>query len=93
MIDTVRVYASRTGAAIDCCAAQLMSEIRAPITGNVWKILVSEGDEVVVDDVVAILESMKLEIPVEAESAGTVSRVLVVVGDPVGEDDVMFELG
>jgi len=70
-----------------------MSEIRAPITGNVWKILVSEGDEVVVDDVVAILESMKLEIPVEAESAGTVSRVLVVVGDPVGEDDVMFELG
>jgi acetyl-CoA carboxylase biotin carboxyl carrier protein len=70
-----------------------MSEIRAPITGNVWKILVTEGDEVAVDDVVAILESMKLEIPVEAESAGTVTRVLVAVGDPVGEDDAMFELG
>jgi acetyl-CoA carboxylase biotin carboxyl carrier protein len=69
-----------------------MSEIRAPITGNVWKILVAEGDAVQVDDVVAILESMKLEIPVEAESAGTVTRVLVSVGDPVTEDDPMFEL-
>ena len=46
-----------------------------------------------VDDVVAILESMKLEIPVEAESAGRVSRVLVAVGDAVGEDEPMFELG
>jgi len=70
-----------------------MSEITAPITGNVWKILVTEGDEVAVDDVVAILESMKLEIPVEAESAGIVTRVLAAVGDPVGEDDAMFELG
>ena len=70
-----------------------MSEIRAPITGNVWKILVVEGDVVAVDDVVAILESMKLEIPVEAESAGTVLRVLISVGDPVTEDDAMFELG
>ena len=70
-----------------------MSEIRAPITGNVWKILVAEGDDVAVDDVVAILESMKLEIPVEADSAGVVSRVLVAVGDAVGEDEPMFELG
>ena len=84
---------SRPGAAIGCRPSQSMSEIRAPITGNVWKILVTEGDEVAVDDVVAILESMKLEIPVEAESAGTVTRVLVAVGDPVGEDDAMFELG
>ena len=70
-----------------------MSEIRAPITGNVWKILVAEGDAVAVDDVVAILESMKLEIPVEAETARN--------GDPrassrsaiaVTEDDPMFEL-
>ena len=69
-----------------------MSEIRAPITGNVWKILVAEGDAVAVDDVVAILESMKLEIPVEAETAGTVTRVVVAVGDAVTEDDPMFEL-
>ena len=70
-----------------------MSDIRAPITGNVWKILVAEGDPVAVDDMVAILESMKLEIPVEAEQAGTVTRVLVSAGDAVTEDDPMFELG
>ena len=70
-----------------------MSEIRAPITGNVWQILVSEGDEVAVDDVVVVLESMKLEIPVEADSAGVVRRVLVGVGDAVGEDDPLVELG
>ena len=70
-----------------------MSEIRAPITGNVWKILVAEGDEVAVDDVVAILESMKLEIPVEAESARDGDAACVVaVGDAVTEDDPMFEL-
>jgi acetyl-CoA carboxylase biotin carboxyl carrier protein len=70
-----------------------MSEIRAPITGNVWQILVSEGDEVAVDDVVVILESMKLEIPVEADGAGVVARVLVAVGDAVAEDDPLVELG
>jgi len=69
-----------------------MSEIRAPITGNVWKILVAEGDAVAVDDVVAILESMKLEIPVESEQAGTVGRVLCAPDDVVTEGDVMFEL-
>jgi acetyl-CoA carboxylase biotin carboxyl carrier protein len=89
----VRVYASDTGTAIIAARQDDMSEIRAPITGNVWKILVAEGDDVAVDDVVAILESMKLEIPVEAESAGVVSRVLVAVGDAVGEDEPMFELG
>jgi acetyl-CoA carboxylase biotin carboxyl carrier protein len=89
----VRVYASFTATAIDCRRRDdRMSEIRAPITGNVWKVLVAEGDPVAVDDVVAILESMKLEIPVEAECAGTVVRVLVAVGDAVGEDDTMFEL-
>ena len=61
----VRVYASRTGPAIALprVGPNRMSEIRAPITGNVWKVLVAAGDAVQVDDVVAILESMKLEIP------------------------------
>lgn len=69
-----------------------MSEIRAPITGNVWKVLVAEGDTVAVDDVVMILESMKLEIPVEADVVGVVGKVLVEVGDAVGEDDPLVEL-
>ena len=70
-----------------------MSEIRAPITGNVWKVLVTEGDAIDVDQMVAILESMKLEIPVESEHAGTVTKVLVEPDDVVTEGDVMVELG
>lgn len=70
-----------------------MSEIRAPITGNVWKVLVEVGDTVEVDQMVAILESMKLEIPVESEHAGTVAAVHVAPDDVVTEGDVMFELG
>jgi acetyl-CoA carboxylase biotin carboxyl carrier protein len=70
-----------------------MSEIKAPITGNVWKVLVAVGDAVEVEQMVAILESMKLEIPVEAEEAGTVTAVHVAPDDVVTEGDVMFELG
>ncbi len=69
-----------------------MSEIRAPITGNVWKVLVAVGDAVEVDQMVAILESMKLEIPVESEHAGTVTGVLCEPDGVVTEGDVMFEL-
>jgi acetyl-CoA carboxylase biotin carboxyl carrier protein len=70
-----------------------MSEIRAPITGNVWKVLVAAGDAVEVDQMVAILESMKLEIPVESEHAGTVTQVLCQPDGVVTEGDIMFELG
>jgi acetyl-CoA carboxylase biotin carboxyl carrier protein len=69
-----------------------MSEIKAPITGNVWKVLVAVGDPVEVDQMVAILESMKLEIPVESEAAGTVAAVHFAPDDVVTEGDVMFEL-
>jgi acetyl-CoA carboxylase biotin carboxyl carrier protein len=69
-----------------------MSEIRAPITGSVWQLLVAAGDTVQPDEVVAVLESMKLEIPVEAEDGGVVLRVLVAVGDAVTEGDPMVEL-
>lgn len=69
-----------------------MSEIRAPITGNVWKVLVEVGDPVEIEQTVAILESMKLEIPVESEHSGTVSAVHFAPDDVVTEGDVMFEL-
>jgi acetyl-CoA carboxylase biotin carboxyl carrier protein len=69
-----------------------MSEIRAPITGNVWQIHVAEGDAVALDQVVVVLESMKLEIPVEAEVEGVVRKIAVSVGDNVVEEDVLLEL-
>ncbi|MGH3271131.1 MAG: biotin/lipoyl-binding carrier protein, partial [Trebonia sp.] len=44
-----------------------MAEIRAEMVANVWKVLVSEGDQVDDGDTLVILESMKMEIPVLAE--------------------------
>lgn len=67
-----------------------MAEIRAPITGSVFQVNATVGDTVAEGDLVAVIESMKLEIPVEAELSGTVTEVRVGVGDSVGEDDVLF---
>lgn len=70
-----------------------MGQHLAPITGSVWKILVAVGDAVRPGDELVILESMKLEIPVEAERDGTVRRVLVAEGASVAEGDVLVEIG
>ena len=47
-----------------------MAEVEAHITGTVWKIECEVGDEIDEGDTVVILESMKMEMPVEAEDAG-----------------------
>ena len=54
-----------------------MADIEAHITGTVWKIEVEVGDAVAEGDTVAILESMKMEMPVEAEDEGTVKQIVV----------------
>ena len=69
-----------------------MADIAAHITGNVWKIEVSVGDEVEDGDTVVILESMKMEIPVEAEDDGTVKEIRCAEGDSVSEGDVLVVL-
>lgn len=62
-----------------------MTEVNADLSANVWKIVVSEGDTVAADDTLMILESMKMEIPVEAPVAGTVVSLAVAEGDTVDE--------
>jgi acetyl-CoA carboxylase biotin carboxyl carrier protein len=69
-----------------------MADIEAHITGNVWKIEVAVGDRVEEEDTVAILESMKMEIPVEAEDSGTVKEIRVEEGQSVNEGDVLVVL-
>ncbi len=51
--------------------------IESPINGNVWKILVKEGQHVETDEVIAILEAMKMEINVTAPEAGTIENILI----------------
>jgi acetyl-CoA carboxylase biotin carboxyl carrier protein len=69
-----------------------MADIEAHITGNVWKIEVAVGDAVEEGDTVVILESMKMEIPVEAEDEGKVAQILCEEGQSVSEGDVLVVL-
>ena len=69
-----------------------MPDVEAHITGTVWKIEVSVGDEVDEGDTVVILESMKMEMPVEAEDAGTVKEIRCEEGQSVHEGDVLVVL-
>jgi acetyl-CoA carboxylase biotin carboxyl carrier protein len=69
-----------------------MFAARAEIVANVWKIVAREGDQVGVGDTLAVLESMKMEIPVYAEASGFVSRILVEVGQIVQEGDPIMEI-
>ena len=64
-------------------------EVESEVTGNVWKILVEEGSKVTSGDVVMILESMKMEIPVEAPADGTIAELLVQEEDQVEDDQVV----
>jgi acetyl-CoA carboxylase biotin carboxyl carrier protein len=69
-----------------------VSDIPAHITGTVWKIEVAVGDEVSLDDTVVILESMKMEMPVEAEDSGVVKEIRCEEGQSVSEGDVLLVL-
>ncbi len=66
--------------------------IKAHITGTVWKIEVKPGDKVEEGTVVAILESMKMEMPVEAEDEGEVETIHVTEGQAIKEGDLIVTL-
>jgi biotin carboxyl carrier protein len=59
------------------------------MVANVWKVVASAGDTVAEGDTLVILESMKMEIPVVAETEGTVSQLAVNEGDVVQEGDLI----
>ncbi|HCL40714.1 MAG TPA: oxaloacetate decarboxylase, partial [Pseudomonas sp.] len=65
----------------------------APLSGNIFKVLVSVGDAVEEGDVVMILEAMKMETEVRTQRAGTVASVDVKVGDAVAVGDTLLTIG
>jgi biotin carboxyl carrier protein len=71
----------------------MADEIRAEMVANVWKVVVAAGDTVTDGDTLVILESMKMEIPVIAESDGTVTELAVAEGDVVQEGDLIAVIG
>ncbi|HVE76343.1 MAG TPA: biotin/lipoyl-binding carrier protein [Actinomycetota bacterium] len=66
-----------------------MGQVLSEMVANVWKVLVKPGDAVTEGDVLVILESMKMEIPVETPKSGTVVSVSVSEGGVVQEGDVI----
>jgi acetyl-CoA carboxylase biotin carboxyl carrier protein len=70
----------------------MATEVRAHITGTVWKILVKPGDQVTAEQTLVILESMKMEMPIEAPEAGRVESVTVTEGASVDEGDLLLSL-
>ncbi len=64
-------------------------DVESEVTGNVWKVLLEVGSEVAEGDVIMILESMKMEIPVESPVTGTLAELKVSPEDQVEEDQVL----
>ncbi len=70
-----------------------MADVAAHITGTVWKIEVKIGQAVNAGDTLVILESMKMEMPVEATEGGTVKEIRCKETQAVNEGDVLVVLG
>jgi len=68
---------------------RMTTEVAAQIAGNLWKLEKAVGDTVEEEDVIMIIESMKMEIPVEAPRAGTIARIAVAEGDSIEEGMIL----
>ncbi len=67
----------------------MAEEIRAPLAGNIWQVLVEVGAKVEEDDELIVIEALKMENPVCAPCAGTVREIRVKKGDKVEEDALL----
>ena len=70
----------------------MAEDVKAHITGVVFQITSKVGDSLAAGDPVIVLESMKMEIPVEAPRAGTVTAIMVTEGQTVQEGDTVAVL-
>jgi acetyl-CoA carboxylase biotin carboxyl carrier protein len=70
----------------------MAQEVRAPLAGNIWSVLVEVGAKVEEDDELLVIEALKMENPVCAPGAGTVKEIRVKKGDKVEEDAVLMVL-
>ncbi|EBW7009599.1 biotin/lipoyl-binding protein, partial [Salmonella enterica subsp. enterica serovar Weltevreden] len=66
--------------------------VSAPLAGNIWKVIATEGQTVAEGDVLLILEAMKMETEIRAAQAGTVRGIAVKAGDAVAVGDTLMTL-
>ena len=72
--------------------AGLGTIIEAPLGGNIFRTIASEGDSVEADTTILILEAMKMETEIKAPSAGIISKIFVKPGDIVKPGNPLFEI-
>lgn len=70
----------------------MAEKVEATTTGKIWKVLTSVGAAVETDDVLGIIESMKMEIPITAPRSGKVTLVKMKEGDAVTEGQIVAEI-
>ena len=68
----------------------MAEEVRAPLGGNVWAVLVEPGAKVEEDDELIVIEALKMENAVFSPCAGTVKEVKVKKGDKVEDGDILM---
>ncbi|EGS9477359.1 biotin/lipoyl-binding protein, partial [Salmonella enterica] len=86
---TAAVPASAPAAAAPAGAG---TPVTAPLAGNIWKVIATEGQSVAEGDVLLILEAMKMETEIRAAQAGTVRGIAVKSGDAVSVGDTLMTL-
>lgn len=64
-------------------------QLETPVQGTVWKVVAKVGQTVQVGETVLIIESMKMEIPIESPRTGIVRKLLITEGDQVEQDSVV----
>lgn len=69
-----------------------MKSIESQVGGQIMSIDVSEGANVTAGQTLLVVESMKMEIPLEAEENGTIKTILVKLGDTVAEGQIVMEI-
>jgi acetyl-CoA carboxylase biotin carboxyl carrier protein len=69
-----------------------LADICSEVSGTIWKIEFKVGDKVASGDVLIIVESMKMEIPVEAPRTGVVTAIKVQEGDTIAEGQVLISI-
>lgn len=70
----------------------MTTEVELETAGTVWKLLVKDGDTVTEDQMLFIMEVMKMEVPYEAPHAGVVKDLNIAEGDVLEEGDVAMEI-
>ena len=80
-------------AAAPSAPAESGTPIKAPLPGTITDIKVTVGQQINVGDVVVVLEAMKMQNNIEAESAGQVTSIMVNKGDTVMEGTILLTIG